>query len=156
MKFIYQLLIIFFMVALSGGAMYYYHPDRPAFYLVPNQLRDDEVLLEKVLEWEADQGVVWIDARSRANYDQSHVEGAYLLNEIEDFYSLLEPIWAKIQNSADLPFIVYCSSETCLASRKVAKKLQETVGISEVYILKGGESALLERGLLKISSTSSN
>ena len=85
------------MVALSGWAMYQWHPDRPAFYLVPNQLRDDEVLLEKVLEWEADQGVVWIDARSRANYDQSHVEGAYLLNEIEDFYSLLEPIWAKIQ-----------------------------------------------------------
>ena len=112
------------MVALSGWAMYQWHPDRPAFYLVPNQLRDDEVLLEKVLEWEADQGVVWIDARSRANYDQSHVKGAYLLNEIEDFYSLLEPIWAKIQNSADLPFIVYCSSETCLASRKVAKKLK--------------------------------
>ena len=37
------------MVALSGWAMYQWHPDRPAFYLVPNQLRDDEVLLEKVL-----------------------------------------------------------------------------------------------------------
>mgnify|MGYP003310626821 FL=1 len=125
-----------------------WHPERPALYLVPNQLRDDEIMLDKVLEWEADRGVVWIDARSRANFDKSRVKGAYLLNEMEDFYSLLEPIWSEIQNKSDLPFIVYCSSESCLASRKVAEKLRESVGVSEVYILKGGEKSLTERGLL--------
>ena len=67
---------------------------------------------------------------------------------MEDFYSLLEPIWSEIQNKSDLPFIVYCSSESCLASRKVAEKLRESVGVSEVYILKGGEKSLTERGLL--------
>ena len=136
------------MAAFSGLAIYMWHPERPALYLVPNQLRDDEIMLNKVLEWEADRGVVWIDARSRANFDKSRVKGAYLLNEIEDFYSLLEPIWSEIQNKSDLPFIVYCSSESCLASRKVAEKLRESVGVSEVYILKGGEKSLTERGLL--------
>ena len=136
------------MVAFSGLAIYMWHPERPALYLVPNQLRDDEIMLNKVLEWEADRGVVWIDARSRANFDKSRVKGAYLLNEMEDFYSLLEPIWSEIQNKSDLPFIVYCSSESCLASRKVAEKLRESVGVSEVYILKGGEKSLTERGLL--------
>ena len=136
------------MAAFSGLAIYMWHPERPALYLVPNQLRDDEIMLDKVLEWEADRGVVWIDARSRANFDKSRVEGAYLLNEMEDFYSLLEPIWSEIQNKSDLPFIVYCSSESCLASRKVAEKLRESVGVSEVYILKGGEKSLTERGLL--------
>jgi len=136
------------MAAFSGLAIYMWHPERPALYLVPNQLRDDEIMLNKVLEWEADRGVVWIDARSRANFDKSRVKGAYLLNEMEDFYSLLEPIWSEIQNKSDLPFIVYCSSESCLASRKVAEKLRESVGVSEVYILKGGEKALTERGLL--------
>ena len=136
------------MAAFSGLAIYMCHPERPALYLVPNQLRDDEIMLNKVLEWEADRGVVWIDARSRANFDKSRVKGAYLLNEMEDFYSLLEPIWSEIQNKSDLPFIVYCSSESCLASRKVAEKLRESVGVSEVYILKGGEKALTERGLL--------
>ena len=136
------------MAAFSGLAIYMWHPERPALYLVPNQLRDDEIMLNKVLEWEADRGVVWIDARSRANFDKSRVEGAYLLNEMEDFYSLLEPIWSEIQNKSDLPFIVYCSSESCLASRKVAEKLRESVGVSEVYILKGGEKSLTERGLL--------
>ena len=136
------------MAAFSGLAIYMWHPERPALYLVPNQLRDDEIMLNKVLEWEADRGVVWIDARSRANFDKSRVKGAYLLNEMEDFYSLLEPIWSEIQNKSDLPFIVYCSSESCLASRKVAEKLSESVGVSEVYILKGGEKSLTERGLL--------
>ena len=136
------------MAAFSGLAIYMWHPERPALYLVPNQLRDDEIMLNKVLEWEADRGVVWIDARSRANFDKSRVKGAYLLNEMEDFYSLLEPIWSEIQNKSDLPFIVYCSSESCLASRKVAEKLRESVGVSEVYILKGGEKSLTEKGLL--------
>ena len=136
------------MAAFSGLAIYMCHPERPALYLVPNQLRDDEIMLDKVLEWDADKGVVWIDARSRANFDKSRVKGAYLLNEMEDFYSLLEPIWSEIQNKSDLPFIVYCSSESCLASRKVAEKLRESVGVSEVYILKGGEKSLTERGLL--------
>ena len=136
------------MAAFSGLAIYMWHPERPALYLVPNQLRDDEIMLNKVLEWEADRGVVWIDARSRANFDKSRVKGAYLLNEMEDFYSLLEPIWSEIQNKSDLPFIVYSSSESCLASRKVAEKLRESVGVSEVYILKGGEKSLTERGLL--------
>ena len=148
MKLLYQIISIFFMAAFSGLAIYMCHPERPALYLVPNQLRDDEIMLNKVLEWEADRGVVWIDARSRANFDKSRVKGAYLLNEMEDFYSLLEPIWSEIQNKSDLPFIVYCSSESCLASRKVAEKLRESVGVSEVYILKGGEKALTERGLL--------
>jgi|TARA_B100000530_G_scaffold330894_1_gene274884 rhodanese-related sulfurtransferase len=136
------------MVAFSGLAIYMWHPQRPALYLVPNQLREDEIMLDKVLEWEADGGVVWIDARSRESFDKSRVKGAYLLNEMEDFYSLLEPIWSEIQNKSDLPFIVYCSSESCLASRKVAEKLRESVGVSEVYILKGGEKSLTERGLL--------
>ena len=136
------------MAAFSGLAIYMWHPERPALYLVPNQLRDDEIMLDKVLEWDADKGVVWIAARSRANFDKYRVKGAYLLNEMEDFYSLLEPIWSEIQNKSDLPFIVYCSSESCLASRKVAEKLRESVGVSEVYILKGGEKSLTERGLL--------
>tara|TARA_B100000927_G_scaffold107357_3_gene86818 strand:+ start:349 stop:798 length:450 start_codon:yes stop_codon:yes gene_type:complete len=146
-KLLYQIIFIFLVASFSGLAIYMYHPERPALYLVPNQLREDEIMLDKVLEWNAD-GVVWIDARSRAKFEKSRVKGAYLLNEMEDFYSLLEPIWSEIQNKSDLPFIVYCSSESCVASRKVAEKLRESVGVSEVYILKGGEKSLTERGLL--------
>ena len=63
MKLLYQIISIFFMAAFSGLAIYMWHPERPALYLVPNQLREDEIMLDKVLEWDAG-GVVWIDARS--------------------------------------------------------------------------------------------
>ena len=112
-------------------------------------MRNDEVELEQVLKWANGKGVVWIDARSRQDYEKAHVDGAFLLNEMEDFYKLLEPIWSKIQNKADLPFIVYCSSESCLASRKASEKLRETVGIAEVYILEGGLKSLIDSGLIK-------
>ena len=149
MRVSFQILIIAIIVAISGLVIYLGHPDRPPFYLVAGQLRKDEVELEQVLKWANDKGVVWIDARSRQDYEKAHVDGAFLLNEMEDFYKLLEPIWSKIQNKADLPFIVYCSSESCLASRKVSEKLRETVGIAEVYILEGGLKSLIDRGLIK-------
>ena len=149
MRVSFQILIIAIIVAISGLVIYLWHPDSPPFYLVAGQLRNDEVELEQVLNWANDKGVVWIDARSRQDYEKSHVDGAYLLNEIEDFYKLLEPIWSEIQNNADLPFIVYCSSESCLASRKVSEKLKDTVGIAEVYILEGGLKSLIDSGLIK-------
>ena len=149
MRVSFQILIIAIIVTISGLVIYLWHPDRPPFYLVAGQLRKDEVELEQVLKWANDKGVVWIDARSRQDYEKSHVDGAFLLNEMEDFYKLLEPIWSEIQNKADLPFIVYCSSESCLASRKVSEKLRETVGIAEVYILEGGLKSLIDRGLIK-------
>ncbi|MDC0066733.1 rhodanese-like domain-containing protein [Verrucomicrobia bacterium] len=112
-------------------------------------VRYDVVELEQALKWDNDKGVVWIDARSRKDYEKAHVEGAFLLNEMEDFYKLLKQIWSEIQDKADLPFIVYCSSESNLASRNVSEKLRETVGIVEVYVLEGGLKSLIDRGLIK-------
>ena len=112
------------------------------------QLRPDEVTLNQVLKLEKEGGVVWIDARKGLDYQKGHVEGAFLLNEQEDFFALLEPIWAKLQNLSDLPFVVYCGSESCAASRKVADKLRDSVGIAEVYILSGGDEVLRKSGLI--------
>ena len=61
---------------------------------------------------------------------------------------MLEPIWSKIQNLSDLPFVVYCGSEACAASRKVADRLRDSVGIAEVYILSGGDEVLRDAGLI--------
>ena len=44
-------------MAYFGLAIYMWHPERPVLYLVPNQLREDEIMLDKVLEWDVD-GVV--------------------------------------------------------------------------------------------------
>ncbi len=139
------------IILLSFGAaflIYKWHPKSPALYLVAGQLRPDEVTLNQVLKLKKERGIVWIDARKRLDYQKGHVEGAFLLNEQEDFFALLEPIWAKLQNLSDLPFVVYCGSESCAASRKVADKLRDSVGIAEVYILSGGDEVLRKSGLI--------
>ena len=139
------------IILLSIGAaflIYKVHPKRPALYLVAGQIRPGEVALSKVIEWSKGDGVVWIDARKSVDYQKGHVEGAFLLNEQEDFFALLEPIWSKIQNLSDLPFVVYCGSEACAASRKVADRLRDSVGIAEVYILSGGDEVLRDAGLI--------
>ena len=139
------------IILLSFGAaflIYKWNPKSPAIYLVAGQLRPDELTLNQVLKLEKEGGVVWIDARKGLDYQKGHVEGAFLLNEQEDFFALLEPIWAKLQNLSDLPFVVYCGSESCAASRKVADKLRDSVGIAEVYILSGGDEVLRKSGLI--------
>ena len=128
--------------------IYKWHPKSPALYLVAGHLRSDEVILSKVLEWEKSKRVVWIDARKGTDYRQGHVKGAFLLNEQEDFFALLEPIWSEIQNLSDLPFVVYCGSEACASSRKVANRLRDSIGIAEVYILSGGDEVLRNAGLI--------
>ena len=148
MTTIKQLGIIILLSIGSAFLIYNVHPKSPALYLVAGQLRPDEVTLSKVLEWSKGDGVVWIDARKGADYQEGHVEGAFLLNEQEDFFALLEPIWSKIQNLSDLPFVVYCGSDACAASRKVADRLRDSVGIAEVYILSGGDEALRNAGLI--------
>jgi len=139
------------IILLSFGAaflIYKWHPKSPALYLVAGQLRPDEVTLSEVLKLKKERGVVWIDARKGADYHKGHVEGAFLLNEQEDFFALLEPIWPKIQNLSDLPFVVYCGSAACAASRKIADRLRDSVGITEVYILDGGDEVLRKAGLM--------
>ena len=143
-----QVGIIVFLSIGAAFLIYKWHPKSPALYLVAGQLRANEVTLSEVLEWKKEKGVVWIDARKGVDYHKGHVEGAFLLNEQEDFFALLEPVWAKIQNLSDLPFVVYCGSDSCATSRKVADILRDSVGISEVYILNGGDEVLREAGLI--------
>ena len=60
MRVSFQILIILIIVAISGLVIYLWHPDRPPFYLVAGQLRNDEVELEQVLKWANDKGVVLV------------------------------------------------------------------------------------------------
>ena len=149
MRTVRQLGVIAVLTLGSAVAIHLWHPNSPPLYLVSGQLRNDEIRLDTALEWRNGKGIVWIDSRTSKDYYQGHVDGAFLLNKQEDFYALLEPIWAQIQNQSDLPFVVYCGSDACAASRQVAKQLRDSVGIAEVYILKGGDSSLREAGLLK-------
>lgn len=106
------------------------HPKRPNWN--PETLKKGEVLLATVSGWK--QQVLWVDARSRKDYENSHIPNALLLNE--DEWDTLLPRALDVWVPGSLT-VVYCNSRQCQASRHIAERLREA-GLDPVYILKGG------------------
>jgi rhodanese-related sulfurtransferase len=95
----------------------------------------DEITVEQALRAVR---VLWIDARSEADYGRGHIPGAVLLNE--DSWEKLLPAVLSAWQPDDL-VIVYCDSGRCDASHKVAQRLTREAGIDGVKVLKGGWQA---------------
>ena len=78
---------------------------------------------------------LWVDARSRAEFERGHIPGAVLLNE-QEWEGTLDAFldaWRR-----DLKVVVYCSSASCDASHEVASRLKNEAQIANVFVLKGG------------------
>lgn len=79
--------------------------------------------------------VMWIDARSREQFETAHVPEAFLLNagEWEELLPAMLNAWTP-----DRKLVVYCSAQSCDASKEVARRLKEEAGLKNVYVLSGG------------------
>ncbi len=130
-----QAAVLLFLAAASGAAVYALHPLAPALYLEDVPLGQGETTMALVDEqWGAD--VFWVDARPREQYEEGHLPGAFLLNEQEWDTQLFEHYETIVEN--DRPVVIYCGSEACQSSHKIAQKLREQVGMTDVYVLRGG------------------
>lgn len=85
--------------------------------------------------------VIWVDARPEEEFEREHVPNAVLLNE--DRWNELLPQMLAIW-SPEKRVVVYCSSQSCGASREVARRLREEAGLKNVFVLEGGWEAWLE------------
>ena len=79
--------------------------------------------------------VIWVDARSKIDYDSGHIDGALLLNDSnwEDGIQDLMSVWLTNMR----PIVVYCSSTQCNSSKRTAKQLRNALPEAEIYSLKG-------------------
>ncbi|MEP7071292.1 MAG: rhodanese-like domain-containing protein [Verrucomicrobiota bacterium] len=82
--------------------------------------------------------VMWIDARPREQFEAKHVPGAFLLNagEWDELLPAMLNAWTP-----DRKLVVYCSAQSCDASKEVARRLKEEAGLKNVYVLTGGWEA---------------
>jgi rhodanese-related sulfurtransferase len=123
------LLIALAFVPAIGEAIYFrdkvsWHSPIPASELVTvNQARS----------W--GDNVIWVDARPDNEFERDHIPGAILLNE--DRWNELLPQFLG-QWSAERKIIVYCSAQSCNASREVAKRLRDEAQLKNVFVLDGG------------------
>jgi rhodanese-related sulfurtransferase len=127
-------LLLFFSLCAAAGT-HLLHPRAPSWYQANEPLRDGEVTLEIIHQrWHDD--VLWIDARPLAQYKAGHAPSALLLNE-ESADLLLMEHFEKLQDNTK-PVIVYCGSEACRASQKIASYLRDKLPLTEIHVLRGG------------------
>ena len=123
------LLIALAFVPAIGEAIYFrdrvswQSPDRSS----------EMVNLDQAQSWGAN--AIWVDARPDNEFEQGHVPGAIPLNE-DRWNELLPTLLA--QWSLEKKIVVYCSSQSCNASREVARRLRDESGLKEVFVLRGG------------------
>ena len=82
---------------------------------------------------------IWVDARAIKEFEESHLPDALLLDESDWDAGLLElmNIWL-IQPR---PIVIYCKSEDCGTSKRIAERLRKSLPDAEIYSLKGGDTA---------------
>jgi rhodanese-related sulfurtransferase len=78
---------------------------------------------------------IWVDARPDEEFARDHVPGAISLNE--DRWNELLPQFLATW-SPEKKVVVYCSSQSCNASREVARKLRTEAQLKDVFVLQGG------------------
>ncbi len=78
---------------------------------------------------------IWVDARPDEEFARDHVPGAVSLNE-DRWNELLPQFLANW--SPDKKVVVYCSSQSCNASREVAKRLRDEAQLKNVFVVQGG------------------
>jgi rhodanese-related sulfurtransferase len=129
-----QATTLLLMALIPTGGSAFYHL-RVKSWRVPSEA-ENSVPLSDVQHW--GERVLWVDARSEAEYAAGHIPGALLLN-LDQWNGLLPSllqVWER-----DRMVVVYCSSISCQASREVAEKLRDEVGLQSVFVLRGGWEA---------------
>ena len=92
---------------------------------------------------DAEQGLVVINVLAPEDHREAHIPGS--LNVPLDRERFADEVLAKT-GSRDAEVVVYCASETCAASRRAARKLDEA-GFRRVYGFTGGIRGWQEAGL---------
>ena len=85
---------------------------------------------------------IWVDARTIKEFEESHLPGALFFDESDWDTELLELM--NIWFIQPRPIVIYCGSETCETSKRIAERLRKSLPNGEIYSLKGGSTAWQE------------
>jgi rhodanese-related sulfurtransferase len=128
-----QALILVALAFLPGIGQAIYFRDKVSWQLpVP---ASEMVTVVQARAW--GENAIWIDARPDEEFARDHVPGALSLNE--DRWNELLPQFLAVW-SPEKKIVVYCSSQSCNASREVAHRLrnQAQPPMQNVFVLEGG------------------
>ena len=104
-----------------AGPIWIKGPPGRAFVCDPATLKPDEVCLEQI---PPDAKILWVDARSRKDWEKSGVPGSVLwnLDPGEDMQAFEAEAAMRIMETPRV--VVYCGDENCGLSRQVAERIR--------------------------------
>jgi rhodanese-related sulfurtransferase len=139
LRMLWQSGLLLALAAAGALATWKWHPQRPELYLVTEQAGPDEITVTEALKLEKGKGVIWIDARTRREFDKGHIPGAFLLN-LYEWEDLMVPVIESIKASdEERTVVVYCDSQKCTASREIREKMIGFgLGDLDIRVLHGG------------------
>jgi rhodanese-related sulfurtransferase len=126
-----QALVLVALAFLPGIGEAIYYRDKVSWQSpIP---ASEMVTLTQAHAW--GENTIWVDARPDEEFRRDHVPGAISLNE-DRWNDLVGPFLATW--SPDKKVVVYCSSQSCNASREVARRLRDEAQLKNVFVLEGG------------------
>lgn len=128
-----ELTFILAAALMVAAIAFFVHPKAPALYEV-QVVNENEITLPEIRQLHG--ALLWIDARSREDFDKGHIRGALLLNQ-ESWADLLWQHREVIEGIEGSPVIVYCGGQRCQRSGEIAERLRSELGLDPVYVLKG-------------------
>lgn len=136
-------------LAAAGGTFWLKGPPARFFVCDPAQLKPDEVCLQQI---PVDAKILWVDARSRKDWEKNGVPGSVLWNaeQGEDFQAFEAETAMRIMETPRV--VVYCGNENCGLSRQVAEQIRALQLTTDISVLRGGWRALSEAGRVRGSS----
>ena len=133
-----QVLVVAALALVPGLGQAIYFRDKVSWQLpIP---ASETVTVAQARAW--GQNAIWVDARPDVEFEREHVTGAVLLNE--DRWNELLPQFLAAW-SPEKRVVVYCSSQSCNASREVARRLRGEAQLKNVFVLQGGWEAWLKK-----------
>ena len=85
---------------------------------------------------------IWVVTGGIKKFEESHIPEALLLDEDDWDTGLFELMNTWLIKPR--PIVIYCESESCDTSKRIAKRLRQSLPSAEIYSLKGGRGAWQE------------
>jgi len=137
-----ELVLIVALAAVFSVLSVLFHPRAPDY--THARLEDGALTPAQAAAMAAAEGraILWVDARTEAEFAAEHVPGAVLLSEDDWEGGLLR--FMEQWTGDEQIVIVYCDGAACAASKAVAERLRAELGVDPVFHLAGGWSAWRE------------
>jgi rhodanese-related sulfurtransferase len=146
-----QLALISVVSLAAAGATYLtVGPPQRTVPCDPSTLKPDEICVGSV---PSGDGILWVDARPRADWEKNGLPGSLLwnLDPAEDMQAFEAEAAPRLVVSQTV--IVYCSDENCGVSRQVAERIRALDLGPQVLVLHGGWRAI-EQEAAKLKGSS--